>query len=116
MLDKVKDQYRVDLWEYQDFLAFVLMYAAYADMEVVQDEIDAIESRVGHDKFVQARKIMDKLNDVERLDLILSFREKYFPSEDDHEKLYADMKEIFLADGKYNQLEHTVLRYLKRIL
>lgn len=116
MLEQVKDKYRIDLWEYQDFLAFVLIYAAYADMEVVEEEIDAIERRVGHEKFVQARRIMDKLNDSERIDLILSFREKYFPTKEDHDKLYSDMKEIFLADGNYNQLEKAILMYLKHIL
>ena len=116
MIDEIRDRYRIDLWSYEEFLAFVLMYAAYADNEFVEEELDEIIKRVGFEKEEQARKIINKLSDSERIDLILSFREKYFPTEADHEKLYDDMKSIFQADGRYNQLEKAVLMYLKRIL
>lgn len=116
MINEIRDRYRIDLWSYEDFLAFVLMYAAYADNELVQDEIDAMVEKVGKDREENAKKIMDKLSDSERIDLILSFREKFFPTKEDHEKLFADMKTVFLADGKYNQLEQFIMMYLKRIL
>ena len=116
MIDLVREQYRVDLWSYEDFLAFVLMYAAYADLEVLEEETDLIEQQVGHERTVLAKKIMDKLNDNERIDLIISFREKYFPTDEDHAKLFEDMKRIFLADGNYNQLEKAIMMYLKRLL
>ena len=116
MIEEIRDRYRIDLWSYEDFLAFILMYAAYADMELLEEELDLIEQQVGTERMKTAKKVMDKLNDNERIDLILSFREKYFPTKEDHEKLFADMKTIFLADGNYNQLEKMVLMYLKKIL
>lgn len=116
MIDEIKDRYRIDLWSYEDFLAFVLMYAAYADMELLDEEVELMEERVGHERTVMAKRIMDKLNDNERISVILSFRDKFFPTKEDHDKLFADMKSIFLADGNYNQLEKVVLMYLKKIL
>ncbi|MCB0481950.1 MAG: TerB family tellurite resistance protein [Flavobacteriales bacterium] len=116
MINEIKDRYRIDLWSYEDFLAFALMYAALADNELVEDEVDLIVKRVGVEREEMARKIMEKLSDSERIDLILSFREKYFPTKADHEKLFNDMKEIFMADGKYNQLEQFIMMYLRRIL
>ncbi|MBD81212.1 MAG: hypothetical protein CL840_20000 [Crocinitomicaceae bacterium] len=116
MLAEVRERYNIDNWSYEDFLSFILVYAAYADTEVRQEEIEAIEERVDHAHFLNAKRVIEKLNDSERIDLILSFREKYFPTPEEHQKLFDDMKSIFLADGKFNQLEQIVLMYLRRIL
>jgi len=74
-------------------------------MELLEEEIELMEERVGHERTIMAKRIMDKLNDNERITLIASFKDKFFPTKEDHDKLFNDMKSIFLADGNYHQLE-----------
>ncbi len=115
MLAEVRTKYDIDNWTYEEFLAFLLMYAAYSDYKIVEEELEAIDIAVGKEHEQRAKKIMDKLNDAERIDLILSFEQKYFPNKEDQEKLFGDMRRIFLADGDFHALEKTTLMYLKKL-
>ena len=116
MLAEVKELYDIDQWTYEDFLAFVLMYAGYSDNILKPDEQEAIERMVGEGKASMAKKVINKLNDQEQIELILSFKEKYFATKEAQEKMYADMTKIYHSDGVFNQIERIALMYLKKLI
>ncbi|UTW62135.1 TerB family tellurite resistance protein [bacterium SCSIO 12741] len=116
MLQEVKERYKTDEWDYEDFLAFTLMFAAYSDLEVHREELRLMKTMVGEGHFEIVEEILGKLNDYDRIQLLTSFKDKFFPTDDQRDKMLEDMKRIFLADGQLNQIEQIYSIYLKRIL
>jgi hypothetical protein len=103
-------------WTYNEFLAFILLYAAHADFDVTREEKEILFSKVGVDEYRSIKKSFDSKNDYERLQTIKLFREDYFSDDAGIEKLLSDLKELFLADEEYNSVENAVFLGLKRNL
>lgn len=103
-------------WIYDDFLAFALLYAANVDIDVAAKERNLIIEKVGREKYARAAKCFNQCNDYERLQTILSLKERFFPNEEEKEKVLRNIKEMFLADGKFEQIEKSLLLSLRRFM
>lgn len=103
-------------WSYNDFLAYLLLFAAVADFKITPEEKEFLFSRVDIDNYEHIHKEFDKANDYERLQTIMSFREKYFGTDEQKLGLFNDLKDMFLADDHYPSVEKAIFTGLKRIL
>ncbi|MBC8342930.1 MAG: hypothetical protein ISR55_02335 [Bacteroidetes bacterium] len=103
-------------WTYDDFLAFALLYAANADIDIANKEKMLIIEKVGREKYALASQSFNKCNDYERLQLILSLKQRFYPNEEDKEKVIRNVKEMFLADGKFEHIEKNLLLSLRRFM
>ncbi|MBI1183762.1 hypothetical protein GC194_05800 [bacterium] len=110
--------YKMDVnsWEKDEYNAFVLLYAAYADGELNEDEIAFIESLVGPEKAQAMDRFGSKLSDYECLSIIEDLRERHYPGEEGKQNLLDELKELFRTDGKYSQIEREILHTLRRVL
>jgi hypothetical protein len=106
----------LEKWDDVDFKAFALTYAGYADNNLRYEEYDAIIDVVGEKKAQFAKKLMEKLNKTQRTELLLRFRPKFFPTNVEVDKLLADMKQIFLADGRFCIMEQSALAFLEQVM
>lgn len=103
-------------WSYNEFLAYLLLYAANADFEVSKEEKEVLLSFVDKHDYKAVLKDFESRNDYERLQFIEMFKEDYYNNDMALEKLLADLKEVFLADDQYNSIEKAVFMGLRRIL
>lgn len=103
-------------WSYQEFMAFLLLYAANADTEVNRDEKELLFSMVSFDDYKRIKRAYEEANDYESLQIILSFKSAYFKDEAAVDKLLGDLKEMFLADNRFDASEKSVFLGLKRLL
>ncbi|HPD65935.1 MAG TPA: hypothetical protein P5050_09425 [Bacteroidia bacterium] len=103
-------------WTYDEFLAFTLLYASSVDAKISDDEVKLIICKVGDDVCNKMFKEFSKLNEYERLQTILSFKELYFKDDKQKQKLLSDIKQLFLVDKKFDNLERGILFYLNRLL
>ncbi|MBT3302331.1 MAG: hypothetical protein HOD63_08530 [Bacteroidetes bacterium] len=103
-------------WTYEDFLAFAMLYAANVDIDVASREKKLIIDKVGRDKYALASKCFNSCNDYERLQTILSLKSRFYPNEEEKEKVLRNIKELFLADGKFEQIEKSLLLSLRRFM
>lgn len=103
-------------WTYQEFQAFLLLYAAHSDLKISEEEKSLISSRVDKEKDKDVYKEFGRQNDFERLQTIMSFREKYFNTEADQDKLLNDLQELFMADNKFQATEQAAFWGLKKII
>ena len=103
-------------WSYNDFLAYVLLYVATADMEFTTEEKDMLSSKLDIKKHEDVFYIFKKENDYERLQTIISFKDKYYFDDESKEKLLQDIREMFLADQKFRSIESTIFDGLRRII
>lgn len=103
-------------WTYKEFLAYLLLYAANADFVVTEEEKEMLFSRIYTQEYEIIHKDFENENDYTRLQTIISFREKYYKDEVSREKLLKDLKDMFLADQKYNSVEKAIFMGLRKIL
>ncbi len=106
----------MELLDYQEFLAYLFLYGASADLIIKENEVEMILERVGKEKYERARKLFEGKSDYERLQFILSHKSVHFPNEEDKNKLMTQLKEIFLIDKDYSIMEQNIFRILQKIL
>jgi uncharacterized tellurite resistance protein B-like protein len=103
-------------WSYTEFHAFVLFYAANADGRITSEEIALIRTHVTESQFLAIETAFKSNTDSTVLNHILSYRERYFSTQTDREKLLADMQAIFNADSNFSTMERNVQRIFQRII
>ncbi len=103
-------------WDFNEFLAFFLIYAAHADIDFSDAEKEQIKKIVSPEKFEELWAIFNNMTDYQVLELIRSYKETYFstPKEKDH--LLDEMKNLFNVDGDYSILEKEFHLFLSKLL
>lgn len=102
--------------DHQEFLAYLFLYGASADLVINKDEVELILERVGKEKYEKALSLFESKSDYERLQFILSHKEVHFPTEEQKNKVLDQLKEIFYADKDFSTMEQNIFRILQKIL
>ncbi len=106
----------LDLWTYNDFLAFLLIYAASADFTITDEERTRLALDTGYDSYRKALPLFEALSDYERLQTILYFKPRYFATNEEVEKILQEVQDIYKADEKYSANEQNLLLLLRKVL
>lgn len=103
-------------WNKEQFLAYVLLYAGYADLELSEEEEEYISAKVGEDQYNEIKSEFETDSDKERVDKILTFSAgEEFDSE--YAKMVMnDIEDLFLSDGEFSHWENTIGRALRRLM
>ncbi|MEO9569880.1 MAG: sulfurtransferase [Polaribacter sp.] len=103
-------------WSKQEFLAYVLLYAAHCNFFETKEEEEYILSRVDKITFhkIHTEVVVD--SNEENLDKIQQYilDNKLTPNE--KEALIKDIKNVFFADGSVDNIEKKVFNILKKII
>jgi hypothetical protein len=100
-------------WNKKEFKAYVLLYCSQADFSESNAERGVIVEKVGKHNFNDIHEEIDNDNDYTRIQKIMAANKRL---DYNHEKLIADMKEVFFADGNFEAVEENLFLMLKRIL
>ncbi len=103
-------------WDFNEFLAFLLIYASHADLDFSDEEKSKIKEIVSPEVFENIYSHFKNLTDYQALELILSYKDLYFSSENEKKHLIDEMKKIFVADGEFTSLEKDLLQFLERLM
>lgn len=103
-------------WSHQHFIAFLLIYAAYADYIYLESEREMILELVPECVLAESEAHFDKIGDFEQLQLIMELKEKYVKSSVDIELVKAMLMKLFRSDGIYSKAETYQNNFLERIL
>jgi hypothetical protein len=103
-------------WSYNQFLAFLLMYSASSDYKFTQEEKEFIKSHTGDVSFSQIEEVLNEYSDYEIVQTIMSFKDKYYPTTNEKEKIFEDMKKLFLLDETFSPNEQNLYRALRELL
>jgi hypothetical protein len=60
-----------------EFLAYFLFYAVNADFGILPEELESIHNHVDHQDLRRIRKAFDEANDLQRLNLIMYYKDLY---------------------------------------
>jgi len=103
-------------WNAHEFKVYLFLYAANADFELKEEEIHIILSKATKSEYQHIQKIFEKDTDIERIETILTFREQFFPTEKDADRIINEIYKLLNADGELNINEENFFRIFKKIL
>lgn len=103
-------------WNFKEFSAFLLIYAAYADNVVTKEEEEAILEQIDRASYERIKAEFEAASDDEIIDIIMNYKGIYFPTISRKNELLDMVKKEFLADGKYSQVEKALYISLERLL
>jgi len=101
---------------YQEFLAFVLLYASHVDMEYSEDEKSMVKSLVSEKDYDKLFEEFNNMSDFSALQVIIDHKGLYYPTADRKAELLSKIKELFFADGEYSVMEQEVMHFLEKLL
>ncbi len=111
----MKNQLPID-WTYAEFHAFVMLYAASADNQITAEETALIRPTLSEQQFADIESAFRTASDTAVIDHILSYRDRYFATEEDRNRLLADMQTIFEADTRFSMMERGVKQIFQKIV
>ena len=99
-----------------DFMTFILIYAAHVDLEFKAVEKEFIIKRFGKDCFARMNELFDQGTDYDNIQWIKEHKDRFIQSEDDKKALVASMVRLFSADGEFDLLERNMAAMINRLL
>jgi len=101
---------------YNEFLAFALLYASHVDMEYSEAEKETIQKLVSAKSYDKVYDAFNEMSDFSALQTILDHKGIYYPTAERKAELLAKIKELFLADGEYSTMEKELFHFLEKLL
>ena len=102
-------------WSKDEFIAYLLIYAAQINQVETEEEKDFIESRIDSQILKKIYKEINNDNDYQRIQkvMVYTYQENYLSQ--DLDNLLKEIKELLLCDGKFDVTEQALYHYLKKI-
>ena len=102
-------------WSKDEFLAYLLIYAAQINQIETEEEKEFIESRFDSKILKNIYKEINSDNDYQRIQkvMVYTYQENYLSQ--DLDNLLKEIKELLLCDGKFDVTEQALYHYLKKI-
>ena len=101
---------------YNEYLAFLMLFAAYADQNLSKEEILRILDHIGKAEYVKMKDLIQSMNDQQRIDLILEHKNEFLISTEKVDQVLADIEDVFLSDQKFSQVEKFHYHFLSNFL
>lgn len=105
-----------DNWSYDDYLAFLLVYAANADFIVEDEESLALMQKLGEEQYAKMKDYFLQLNDIQSIEVIYEFREKYCREPEQVTQVLSEIKTLMEQDEEFQPEEEELYLGIKRIL
>lgn len=103
-------------WTREQFMAFILFYAAHADMECTEEERQIVRNIISEEQLPEIESEYQRLTDFERIEVIQSYKNNYFANTGQKAVIIEELKHLCNADGEYDIMEKNLVMMLGRIL
>lgn len=103
-------------WNREQFIAFLLLYAANIDAEFVPQERAYIQSIIEPEALEVVEQEFRRMSDFELLQVIRAYEGSFYPSSEHKDVILQRVQELFRADGVMSQEESNLLMMLKKLL
>ena len=103
-------------WQKNDFINFLLVHVANSDFNINDEEMDLLSSTMAMEEFKTLSKLHKSNSDIENIQIIQDFGEKFCCSQEDKDMIMARVREMVMVDDEFNIHEKTVLNALDMLL
>ena len=103
-------------WNQEEFIAYLLIYASYADGEFSSEERQLILEKVSDESFHQIMAEFSLDAEEDRIRKIKEYEGVYYPTSDQKNELRHMVRQLFYADKVYSDLEKEMWDRLSSII
>ena len=103
-------------WTKEELKIYILIYCANADFSESKFEVDFIKSKIQTSNFEKIHAEFEQDNDYLSIQKIQLSIEEHGYTNDETNRLFEEIKELFLSDKKYDILEQNLYRGLSHLL
>ena len=103
-------------WSYDEFLCYLMIFAANADDHFHDKEKEFILEKSGQAAFDKMVKAWNDSDEMTRTQLIFAYKEQHFHTEEDGRKALGDLKKVYMADGVFDESEQEQMAALEEVL
>lgn len=103
-------------WTYQEFLAFILLYAAGMNLELAEGELQFIKDKTGIDDIGKIKNKLDDLSDSECIQTIESYKKIYLQTPESELKARRDLEALLKTPGTHSQFERAAVHILEKLI
>lgn len=100
----------------EEFFAYLLLYAAYADLIEAPEQREYILSKVDKHTYKHIHKVFEMDSDTERIDRILKHVKAHNYSQANPDELLREVLNTMKSDGHYDAAERSCFIGLKRLI
>ena len=102
-------------WEKDEFIAYLLIYAAQANQIETKEEKEFIESRFDLKMLKNIYKEINSDNDYTRIQKVMVYTYQNNYLSQDLDILLKEIKELLICDGRFDDTEQALYYHLKKI-
>ena len=103
-------------WSEHAFKAYLCLYAAESNFEIHFEEKKLIDSKFNPETIDKIKKETGDLNDFQRSQIITNYIKSKSYTEKQLDELLSEIKEIYFADGNFDQYEQSIYNMLNKIM
>ena len=103
-------------WNLEEFTTFLLLYASSIDTVISDEEKELLLEHVDEAQLAIIREEFDSTSDYGKIQIILAYKDQFFPDEESRNQLFGELKSIFEADGKFSVMEKSMMHLLNKIM
>ena len=103
------------LWSYDQFKAYLLIFAAESNQVITKEEKEYIEAQFDSLLIKTVQKEINKDNDFQRIQKIMAYIEQNNLSKTDLDELLKEIHTIYQSDGKFDLIEQGVFQFLEKL-
>ena len=102
-------------WTKDEFMAYLLIYAAQVNQIETEEEKELIKSRFDAQTLKTIYKEINADNDYQRIQKVMVYTYQNNYMSHDLDDLLKEIKELLLCDGRIDATEQALYHYLKKI-
>ena len=102
-------------WSYDQFKAYLLIFAAESNQVITKEEKDYIEAQFDSLLIKTVQKEINKDNDFQRLQKIMAYIEQNNLSKTDLDEILKEIHAVYQSDGKFDSVEQGVFQFLGKL-
>ena len=102
-------------WSYDQFKAYLLIFAAESNQVITIEEKDYIEAQFDSLLIKTVQKEINKDNDFQRIQKIMAYIEQNNLSKTDLDGLLKEIHTVYQSDGEFDSVEQGVFQFLEKL-
>jgi hypothetical protein len=99
---------------YNEFLAFVMIYAAGMNSGLSQEELAFIKEKTMVTDIDKIKAQVDGMTDSENIELIDNYKKRYIAGDEGSAKAKADLEGLLKTGGQHSQLEKVAVHIIEK--
>jgi hypothetical protein len=107
----------IQSWTYNDFLTYLFILGATADLEISDEEKEGIIKKFGAEEYKRIKRHFDQQNDAQHIETVSALYHKFESQIGGKENLVKELRNAILTDHtKEHVMEAYLIKMLQRML